>query len=445
MQNFNKWLNALDISRFNLQTKIQACDANSILIFNRPRSNQEHIYQLLSNAKYSFILTNDEELTNVQNKILVATNEFQAARAELINKFFFVNKKITYIGITGTNGKTSTTHFLREMLLQLSCKVGSVGTLGYYVGSTLVEENSQTTPDLYDFKKFTYSHQNDIDYFVLEVSSHALDQQRLYGLELECAVWTNFTQDHLDYHRTMDDYFCAKAKILDVLKNTGKLIVLKDHREIWMKINSNKFQIIDTARRNLPIKFDTNFNQENISLALAVVANLGKDTRLIKLDMIPAVPGRFNLEHIDNKIVIIDFAHTPDALENVLKQIREDYVGKKLITVFGCGGDRDRSKRPIMGQIAANFSDEVIVTSDNPRGENPLQIIEDIVSGIKNQKPYYKIENRVEAIKLALSQSINTDIVLIAGKGHETTMNYAGKLIEHNDYDVVKKIREKLI
>jgi UDP-N-acetylmuramoyl-L-alanyl-D-glutamate--2,6-diaminopimelate ligase len=243
----------------------------------------------------------------------------------------------------------------------------------------------------------------------------------------------------------MDDYFCAKAKILDVLKNTGKLIVIKDHREIWMKINSNKLQIIDTARRNLPIKFDTNFNQENISLALAVVANLGKDTRLIKLDMIPAVPGRFNLEHIDNKIVIIDFAHTPDALENVLKQIREDYVGKKLITVFGCGGDRDRSKRPIMGQIAANFSDEVIVTSDNPRGENPLQIIEDIVSGIKNQKPYYKIENRIEAIKLALSQSINTDIVLIAGKGHETTMNYAGKLIEHNDYDVVKKIREKLI
>lgn len=445
MLNFQNWLHSLNTSQFNLQTKMQECDENSILLFNRPRSNKDKIYQLLSETKYAFLVTNDDELEQIQKKIYIEEKLFQAARASLINKFYSVNKKITYIGITGTNGKTSTTHFLREILYQLGLKVGSAGTLGYYIGNHLIEENKQTTPDLYDLRKFIYNNQSMLDCFIMEVSSHALDQERLYGVELDCALWTNFTQDHLDYHKTMKDYFNAKAKIVNILNPNGKLLVLNQHKNIWEHLKSSKVKIIPQTKLNLPQCFNTNFNQENILLAIEAAKFLQQEVSVIDFNKIPPVPGRFNLEMLGNKRVIIDFAHTPDAIENVLKQIRQDFLNAKVVTVFGCGGDRDRSKRPQMGQIVSTYSDVIIVTSDNPRSESPQAIIDDVMAGVDKNKPSHCIENRVEAIKKALSDEINAEIILIAGKGHETSMDYNGKMIEHNDHDVVRKIREKLL
>jgi UDP-N-acetylmuramoyl-L-alanyl-D-glutamate--2,6-diaminopimelate ligase len=445
MNKFIEWIDRVEISEYNLQIKIQSCNEKSILILNRPRTNKSQIYDLLKSSKCSFVLTNDVSLSGEKNVFYVADEQFQDARVTLINKFFNVDKKIKYIAVTGTNGKTSTTHFLREMLFQLGFSVGSVGTLGYYVGNQLLFENAQTTPDLYDLKKFIFDHQTRIDYFVMEVSSHALDQDRLFGLMFDCAIWTNFTQDHLDYHKTMQEYFNAKAKILNVLGDNSKLLVLKNHKDIWSKLNSEKVEIVNDTKLSLPEEFNTCFNQENISLSLECLKILNINSIKIDLSKIPVVPGRFNLEYVEGKVVIIDFAHTPDALENVLQQVRRDFKGKKIATVFGCGGDRDRTKRPIMGEIASKYSDKIIITSDNPRGENPDQVIDDIALGIKNDIQYHKIENRVTAIKYALGAEINADVILIAGKGHETSMNYAGKLISHNDHDVVSKIREKKI
>ena len=443
MEYFDKWLNSFDSSLYTLTNQIQISDKNSVIIINRPRQSPVKIYSLLMNREYAFIVTNDASLQKMKNVILVSDDDYQQAKSRLVTKFYPISRHIKFIGITGTNGKTSTTHFIREMLVQLHLKAASVGTLGYYIKSQKIQDHAQTTPDLLDLQKFLYSNSNNIDYFIMEVSSHALEQDRLGDIKFSAAAWTNFTQDHLDYHKTMDQYFAAKALICKKILPTSKLVVLDNHPEIWSKLPEAKVHKLNLGRLALPQKFNSNFNQENIQIAFSVIEQLGVTSGdKINLERLPIIPGRYNLETVGDKIVIIDFAHTPDALENVLFQISQDHKDKSILTLFGCGGDRDKGKRSIMGKVAAKYSNEVILTSDNPRSEDPISIMQDIQDGMDGFKSVHLIENRKDAIHFALSEKTKSTVIVLAGKGHETTIDYAGVYLAHSDHDVVQNFKK---
>lgn len=330
-------------------------------------------------------------------------------------------KKLKLIGITGTNGKTSTAQMLTKIL-----KAGYIGTINYSYKNIKFPAR-ETTPDAITLHKLLRKFADaSAKYVVIEATSQGLEQKRLHGLQFEIGIFTNLTQDHLDYHKNFKNYLKAKQILFD----QSKIAVLNKDDPASKKIKHKK--IIWYSKANIKLKMPGEFNKYNAGAALAAAKILKiKNINIIKK---VTVTGRF--EPVGNR-VIIDYAHTPDALENLLKNAHK-ITKKKLICVFGCGGDRDKTKRPKMGRIATKICDFVIITSDNPRTENPKKIIKNIVSGI-SKKNFEIIENRAKAIKKAIKISQKNDLVVIAGKGHENYQILGNKKIHFDDREQARK------
>ncbi len=372
--------------------------------------------------------------------------------------------KMKFIGITGTNGKTTTTFLIREILTKLGKSVGLIGTEGIYINHLLLPANL-TTPDPIDLHKLIKDMDNNgCEYCVMEVSAHAIALNKIDNIYYDIVGLTNITKDHLDYFINMENYMKCKASLFDYkhakfgIINTdvkyGKEISKRSNIEIQTVGKDADIKIIDSNKglsgtdfkfqyRDKIYKAHTNligdYNISNIMMAIACLINLGININDI-IDTINTnefiVPGRFNVLNLDtNYNVIIDYAHTPDGIKNVLTAIKNLPIAR-LITVFGCGGNRDKTKRSEMGEVATDLSDFVIVTSDNPRFENPELIIDDIMAGIKTNNAY-RIENRKSAIEYALSIAKANDVVAILGKGAENYQDINGVKIPYSDYDVV--------
>ena len=372
--------------------------------------------------------------------------------------------KMKFIGITGTNGKTTTTFLIREILTKLGKSVGLIGTEGIYINHLLLPANL-TTPDPIDLHKLIKDMDNNgCEYCVMEVSAHAIALNKIDNIYYDIVGLTNITKDHLDYFINMENYMKCKASLFDYkhakfgIINTdvkyGKEISKRSNIEIQTVGKDADIKIIDSNKglsgtdfkfqyRDKIYKAHTNligdYNISNIMMAIACLINLGININDI-IDTINTnefiVPGRFNVLNLDtNYNVIIDYAHTPDGIKNVLTAIKNLPIAR-LITVFGCGGNRDKTKRSEMGEVATDLSDFVIVTSDNQRFENPELIIDDIMTGIKSNNAY-RIENRKSAIEYALSIAKANDVVAILGKGAENYQDINGVKIPYSDYDVV--------
>ena len=369
---------------------------------------------------------------------------------------------IKVIGITGTNGKTTTAAAIYSILLDLGYKVALQGTRGFFINDERVEEYSLTTPvQLGNFAHIQKAMQNGCSFFVMEVSSHAIEQKRIEGLEFALKIHTNITRDHLDYHKTIEEYIRVKNSFFQ--DETLKLINKDDEKVRYNIKNGFAYSLekpstykVDaySFKNGMHVMFNHFgkhysfssmmmgiFNVYNLMAAVAAVhITTQKPLEEIceALEGFGGVSGR--METISsNPLVIVDFAHTPDGMEEVLKSFNE----KDIICVFGAGGDRDRQKRPLMGLVAAKYSKHIIVTSDNPRFEDPDKIIEDILEGIKNH-PNITVEiNRKEAIKKAIEMANDNCVVLVLGKGDESTQIIYDKKFHFSDKEEILKILNK--
>ena len=354
---------------------------------------------------------------------------------ELLEK---LNLKTKFIGITGTNGKTTTAFVLSYLLKSLGYNVATQGTEGFYINLEKKEPKSLTTPSILTTIKRAAKYKP--DFFIMEVSSHAIAQNRIEGIKFFAKIMTSFSQDHLDFHKSMNEYKKVKESFFQdesIKVMNGELKVKSekckvDVGEFDFCINcKNLYVLKKPIVEDIPMAGE--FNKMNFSLALKtaqIITNFSFFT--FNFSQFYGVPGRMEIVS-KNPLIIIDFAHTPDGMEKVISSIK----GKKLV-VFGAGGDRDKDKRAKMGEIADKLADFIIVTSDNPRCEEPLKIIEDIVKGIKSTN-YEIIPDRKEAIKKALNLSKNYDAVLILGKGDENYIELCGKKIDYSDREEINK------
>jgi UDP-N-acetylmuramoyl-L-alanyl-D-glutamate--2,6-diaminopimelate ligase len=378
-------------------------------------------------------------------------------------------------GVTGTNGKSTIALLLRYLLGGM--RVGMLGTIRYEVGGDGPVPASRTTPEAGELQSlFQQMRDNGCKACTMEVSSHALHQHRVAGVEFDAAIFTNLTQDHLDYHGTMENYYQAKASFAKLLleqktktkpvlvtnyddpygkrlygeyKNKLKVVSYgsgfgSDYRftDVAMTIQGTQFTL-EYQGRQMFVKTPLlgRFNIYNVLAAVAAAHGMGYNLRetLTLLPNLPQVPGR--MESVGKQKgfrVLVDYAHTPDALENALKTIK-GLGPRRIITVFGCGGSRDRAKRPLMGNIAEQYSDVVLTTSDNPRKEDPQQILADIARGITGRVPHRAIESREEAIETAIAAARDGDVILIAGKGHEKKQVFADHEVDFDDCKVAAK------
>lgn len=357
------------------------------------------------------------------------------------------SRKLELIGVTGTNGKTTTTYLLHHLLNQVGKKTGLIGTIEYKIGDTIIE-STHTTPDAIRLSAFFRQMVDEgCQACSMEVSSHALAQERVEGHRFQVAVFSNLTHDHLDFHHTFEEYFLAKKKLFDGLDEHafalynaddpyGKRIVADTKAQVLSYGQHPEadisFEVLENKVTGLRLRLDGHeshfrlvgdFNAYNLCAAYAVgkCLNIPKAMLLTVLEKSYAVPGRFEQIHFGNEVTaIVDYAHTPDALENVLKTILAvKEQDAKVWCVFGCGGDRDPQKRAEMGRIAEKYADFPIVTSDNPRTEWPEKILRDIREGIQHPEEVVWIIDRHEAITYAAEHAAPHDVVLIAGKGHE--------------------------
>lgn len=387
------------------------------------------------------------------------------------------DRKLLLTGVTGTNGKTTITYFLESMLTQAGRKPGVIGTVNYRHGTTVIPAPN-TTPQSADvYRIFNEMAGEGCDSAIMEVSSHALANSRVRGLEFDIAIFTNLTQDHLDFHKTMEAYFEAKSRLFTSLQPgrktypkfaiinaddpwgrkligsvTGAKVVtygINEKADVsaqHIRISSKHAELILVApegkkKITLPHLGMHNIYNALAAAAAALSAGIAFDTVVQTLQQVPAAPGRLEkVEAGQPFTVVVDYAHTDDALKNVISALRE-VKPARLITVFGCGGDRDRAKRPLMGEVATALSDYVFVTSDNPRTEDPQRIALDIEVGIRRQhrNNYQVILDREQAIAAAIAMAQKGDIILIAGKGHENYQIIGDKTIHFNDSEIARK------
>lgn len=401
--------------------------------------------------------------------------------ADIADRFYSSpSKGINLIGITGTNGKTTVTHLIQKILEENGEKCALIGTLGYKLSSNgEYRDAKHTTPQAPELQATLRMIKDveKIDNVVMEVSSHALEQNRVGGCQFNGAVLTNLTQDHLDYHITMENYFEAKAllfrglsegdfavinaddsyaqKFLDAVPEGVKKFTygVKKNAEVMAKdinfsLNGAEFTLCLNGEQEYPVNLHMNgmFSVYNVLAAVTASIAMGIDikTALKALENVKGVAGRFEVV-AKKPLVIVDYAHTPDGLENVLKSAREiTPKDGKLICLFGCGGDRDATKRPKMGAIAENLADKIVITSDNPRSEDPQQIITDIIAGLKNvNTETVTVEpDRGHAISLLKTIAGNNDVVVIAGKGHENYQILKDRTIHFDDREEARKVFE---
>ena len=415
---------------------------------------------------------------------VITVKDTRSAMQIIAPAFFdYPARKMRLIGVTGTNGKTTTTHILRSILSEAGFKVGLIGTIHTLIGDQVLPMKN-TTPDVIDLQALLAKMAAaGMDYAVMEVSSHAIALNRIAGCEFDIGVFTNITRDHLDFHQTFDNYIDAKAGLFRSLGisdsskiNKMAIINIDDAAGAVMQMNSSCGVItyglganallratnihvhadgvsftIEGSFGTMPLKLKITgiFNVYNVLAAIGAALAEQVDWTVIKsaLEEFESVPGRFELVRTNLPFsIIVDYAHTPDGLENILKTAREFALGR-IIVVFGCGGDRDRTKRPIMGQLAVDYADIAIATSDNPRTEDPAAILQEVEAGmargITDGKRYEVIGDRRSAIKRALQLAEKQDIVIIAGKGHETYQILGNETIHFDDREVARQLAQE--
>ncbi len=402
--------------------------------------NDGHDYVLDAIKRGASKVVVEHGLYNVDTLIVKDTHEYLVNY--LKDNYWNKIKDLKIIGMTGTNGKTTTCYLLHKALNMLGEKCAYIGTIGFYIDDKIKDLNN-TTPDILElYEMLLEAKKQKCKYVVMEVSSHALSLNRVKGLEFDIALFSNLTQDHLDYHKNLTNYLNEKKKLFTMLRNDSLALINIDdkyYKEFIMEQNNNKtygfkdcnYQI---TKYNYNINgghfvindcdiYDTKligkYNIYNLTLVIATLTNLGfyYDKIYDVVKNLDSPKGRMDKIIYNNNAIIIDYAHTPDAVEKALRAVKE-LNSNHIYTIIGCGGDRDKTKRPIMGKISVENSDLVIFTSDNPRCENPNKIIADIVQNL--DKNNYEIEiNRKKAIIRGIQLLKENDILMILGKGHE--------------------------
>lgn len=416
---------------------------------------------------------------------VITVKDTRAAMMVVVPSFFdYPANKMRMIGVTGTNGKTTTTHMIRHILKNQGHKVGVIGTVHIMIGDTSYPIHN-TTPDVVDLQHILHQMvEEGVTYCVMEVSSHALALGRVAGVEFDTAVFTNLTQDHLDFHKTFENYLAAKCKLFEQVSssnqhksNKGAVINIDDAygERVVQKtkaptitysaqgkgtLNASDIQM-STKMSDYTVQYNGEsyrvsmnttglFNVYNTLAAIGACLQEGISMEAIDMALktFSAVPGRFELiEEGQDFAVVVDYAHTPDGLENIL-QTAQSIKEKRIIVVFGCGGDRDATKRPIMGRIAAKYGDIIYVTSDNPRTEDPIQIVKDVEAGVKEAlrdgTSYKVIVDRRDAINHAIGAAKSGDIVIIAGKGHENYQILKDQTIHFDDREEARRALKEI-
>ena len=401
--------------------------------------------------------------------VTVVENSAEYYQKLLVKEYKDEFKDLKLIGITGTNGKTTSAYLTYQMLLDLGKKAAYIGTIGFMCGDYFKELPNTSPEILTTYKLLEKAKEMECEYVVMEVSNFALDQKRIEGLEFVAGAFTNLTEDHLDYHKTMENYLKAKLLITDYIKNDGVLLVNKDdeaskkfierfkntktfgygnadydilsddiypdHTDIIFKVNEKEYKVTT----NLTSKF----NVYNYFTMFSILHELGFEINELieKTKYLKAPKGRCETYKVKDGFAVVDYAHTPDAVLKTVTAYKE-LAKARVITLVGCGGDRDPMKRPIMGEIASNYSDYVIFTNDNPRTEDPENIMKDILKGVKKDN-YEVCLDRREAIKKALDMIEKDDIVLLLGKGHEDYQILGHTKVHLDDSEEILKYIEK--
>ena len=431
----------------------------------------------IENGATALLVEKEVEGTKIPQVVVASTRH---KIADIADRFYSSpSKGINLIGVTGTNGKTTVTHLIQKIFEENGQKCALIGTLGYKLSSNgEYRDAKHTTPQAPELQATLRMIKDveKIDNVVMEVSSHALDQNRVGGCRFNGAVLTNLTQDHLDYHITMDNYFKAKALLFERLKEGNFAVINADDaygdrfisvvpkdvkvytygikqqsdvmaHNINFSLNGAEFTLVANAKEyKVNLHMNGMFSVYNVLAAVTTALAMGIDIEIAlkALQNVKGVAGRFEVV-IKKPLVIVDYAHTPDGLENVLKSAREIIPEDgKLICLFGCGGDRDATKRPKMGAIAEKLADKIVITSDNPRSEDPQVIITDIIAGLKsvNTENVIVEPDRGSAIALLKTIANNNDVVVIAGKGHENYQILKDKTIHFDDRDEARKVFE---
>lgn len=449
-------------------------------------NGHQFVQQAMDRGASAVVIERGQEVVAMNPSVTrIIVRDSRRALAILSDAFYHhPSQHLKVIGVTGTNGKTTTTHLIRSILQDHGYKTGLIGTISSIIGHTVIPSKN-TTPESIDLHQLLMQMvEENCQYAIMEVSSHALVQGRVRGVRFATSIFTNLSQDHLDYHRNMEDYRQAKGLLFAQMGNSYEI----KHRPVILNaddpaseafkkmtaapiltygiekdadIRATNVHVTDQGLRYLlqtwageavvELKITGKFNVYNSLAAIAATLHEGLPLQDIieSLAQVTGVDGR--MQKVDagqDFTVFVDYAHTPDGLENVLTTIKQFAKGK-IITIVGCGGDRDRSKRPLMARIAAKMSDIALFTSDNPRTENPMLIIEDMIAGLKSDGETYSnyevIVDRKEAIERGIALAQANDILLIAGKGHETYQDFGTHIIHFDDRQIaLEALRRKI-
>ena len=439
------------------------------LSLNSKSLKKGHLFFALKGKKFNGEKFIQEAILNGAKAIVCSSNcKFKSKKIAIIKtkklksalilacKNYYNKKPKNIIAVTGTNGKTSVAGFYNQLLTLNKIPVASIGTLGIMRGKT-INKSHLTSPDIISLhKELQKLKEKNIDNVIIEASSHGLQQGRLDGINFKAGIFTNFTQDHLDYHKSMKNYLNAKLILFNKLLTKKNYIISDKNNKEFKKLKKiaikRKLEIISIKKKSYSKEINESnlvgeFQTKNLLMAiLAAKLSKIKDRDISSaLNQIQPINGRLSLIKTlpNNAKVFIDYAHTPDALENSLKTLK-NYYKKNITLIFGCGGERDKTKRPLMAKIANKYSNKIIITDDNPRSENPSKIRKQIYKYLK-KKISYNISNRNLAIKKAIMESRINEIIIIAGKGHENTQDYGNVIYKISDKEIVNKLKIKKI
>lgn len=460
----------------DIQIDSRHVSAGSVFVAIRGAASDGHrfIYNAVEAGAVAIVCEEMPEVMSDGVTYLQTSNTHESV-AYMAHQFYGEpSLKMKLVGVTGTNGKTTIATLLFKLFTQLGYTCGLVSTVQNQIGDKIIPA-THTTPDAVSLNALLKQmHDEGCTHVFMECSSHAIHQHRITGLQFTGALFSNITHDHLDYHKTFDEYIRVKKSFFDHLPATafavsnaddkrGEVMLQNTHAKKYFyslkTLSAFKGKILENALTGLVMLVNDQevhfrligeFNAYNLLAVYGAAMCLGEDKEkvLVKLSMLTGAEGRFDYIISSGLIIgIVDYAHTPDALENVLTTIRKLRKGhEQIITVVGCGGDRDKTKRPVMAQSACDLSDKVIFTSDNPRTEDPTQILRDMEEGLSSaaKRKYISIVDRREAIKTAVSFANEDDIVLVAGKGHEKYQDIGGVKHPFDDKQVLQEMFELL-
>ncbi len=464
----------IDIKKVESNSKKIEPDSLFVAIKGFDFDGHEYIEEAVNNGATAVMLDINADLKKIKIPsgvtVILTANTRVALAVVAANFYDNPSRKFKLIGVTGTKGKTTTTYMIKSILEKASYKVGLIGTIANYIGDVCLGESSRTTPESLELQELFYKMaKENVDYVVMEVSSQSLKLNRVYGCKFDYAIFTNFYKDHISVkeHPDMEDYFNSKLKLFSmsmrgyINADDFKCARIKENSpkcmfKTYSIDNTSDYLAKDITITNVSVDFKVKINNKNerikvnipgrYSVYNALAAISLADSLGIKIEQIKeglesiTVPGRNELVPNNKELAImIDYAHTAESLSNILQAVKT-YTKGRVICVFGCGGDRDKTKRPQMGEVAGRIADYSIITSDNPRTEDPQEIVNQIEEGMKKTKGRYEtIVDRTEAIQKAIGMMTKKDIVILAGKGHETYQEINGKKNHYDEREIIKK------